>query len=1316
MFLQILHPPRNSPAASRSSPQSSNKASPSSVAFKPQGAADPFLARPPSDIEQVGSGTGCRGESETSMEQNSPRRPPGQAQGTSDSLSKSPAALQAPDFSRNPSENASHHLSPGSHLDWLSPADRTDNRYADLSSYTSPHFDNSLFLQPDLSFTGALEDLSWAEPQHQDPPSQSTGNGDPQPATTGVNPGTASRSDRQLLSPVPTNTPSPQPVEQRLHPSAPALDSGHINSPLSISSGGEVRRNASPNQLPVLETQTNNETLDVKGPGSAGLPPSPIVKVSSYTRGDSPEREGGLQHQASVKRNRNAHLAPTQDSSSSDSEGDEASVSSGHRRTVSVPASALRSDEGAWLANPSTGQKGLDPLSRGDTYVLSPKEMMARQKLEEKNAEVEQWLSYSEANSEIEDNGTRGFRSRVARRLSIKSRRRSRSTGDPSMASRGKFTSTLDFDDSAIPGPGVLLEVDSEEDDDDEEGSSKTSDIAPESPPAQVEVSFDDAASENYFPPTEHTDFTSEELLFRAGPWHDPPRIGGPRDTKEQPETSNAAIARYNRQADSLETASLAVTIGSQVRSDFDAESIIGPGGRFSNLHIGTDDKKKSRRNSFLRFLPKGTFSNAKRKFSQPMETQYESTESLEKRKSNDSKESSSSPSVPSLHKPSISRPQPSLNTSGAVMAMTGQIAPVGGGSSAPASAASPKLGSSHWSHIRRSRSKSEIPKGLRSHGAGGLLDLMTSVGGPPVPTLASPVPEKTPTSSPTAPERPVIADGDDDDENEDDEAMDDKGVVMEFPIVPDLIVPTLEGFRTQVRRLNPRLQPALVERIAKEQTQRYKRLVDQKMRHAKHVSQRKCSSGRHCFNQGGGATYPPPRTSPKDPASTYGQFQVNGPGTANDVLNNFSEGAVVAALFPALVPLPPVNRLPAEFECPLCFEVKKFQKPSDWTKHVYEDLQPFTCTFPECNEPKSFKRKADWVRHENEKHRHLEWWACNMPECTHTCHRKDNFVQHLVREHKMTDPKNSSAKSRANKNAHASQCATTAHEQGLVELWRRVDDCRQVTQKQPREEPCRFCGNICSSWKKLTVHLAKHMEQISMPVLELVKQVKVADETDNTGVEYMLQQNSHLSTPVSAQPIPKSGRHIHSPIKAVSDVPIYNTGGLLTEAFGVSQTPLLSNTLRMHNALNGMSHPESQIVSSVGPDYTTSTYTQATTQSVRSEQMYHNQQLYEPSQFVARANSATYPPPFNSLPRQPAMTQQTATTTMPYDLGVNSAVQNAGFVDHQHIFASPIDNLGYVYGQDGEQTGIGQQNSLPYSQNDMTQVDVYIQPDQAQY
>ena len=215
-----------------------------------------------------------------------------------------------------------------------------------------------------------------------------------------------------------------------------------------------------------------------------------------------------------------------------------------------------------------------------------------------------------------------------------------------------------------------------------------------------------------------------------------------------------------------------------------------------------------------------------------------------------------------------------------------------------------------------------------------------------------------------------------------------------------------------------------------------------------------------------------------------------------NDHPADHGDDNVAAAQFPPGVPTPPVSHLPAEFECPICFKTKKFNKPSDWTKHVHEDVQPFTCTFPDCNEPKSFKRKADWVRHENERHRHLEWWTCNQPDCNHRCYRKDNFVQHLVRDHKMPEPKQKTQKVAAAAAAAGKRNGREPHAAGLDRVCNIVESCHQETEVPPSSEKCRFCGLACSTWKKLTVHLARHMEAISLPVLDLIRDDAVVPVT----------------------------------------------------------------------------------------------------------------------------------------------------------------------------------------------------------------------------
>jgi len=389
------------------------------------------------------------------------------------------------------------------------------------------------------------------------------------------------------------------------------------------------------------------------------------------------------------------------------------------------------------------------------------------------------------------------------------------------------------------------------------------------------------------------------------------------------------------------------------------------------------------------------------------------------------------------------------------------------------------------------------------------------------MPMLASPLAD-TEATKPSAQPSPA---GDDDDDDQD-------PVTMDLTVRTDPIIPTYDGFRTHARQLNPRLADFMVERITQEQMRRYKRLLEFKVKHLSAVQSKACASGEFCTDLGGEAKPLPARAGAKDADASFIGFQVSGPGSPEEEGEPLLEGNVAPAAFPTGVPLPPVKRLPAEFECPLCFKVKKFYKPSDWTKHVHEDVQPFTCTFPNCGEPKSFKRKADWVRHENERHRQLENWTCQIADCSHTCYRKDNFVQHLVREHKIAEPRQRTGRG-GNKDASATgdqgkKCRSLSlanTDTSTDDIWTIVEQCRRDTTKQPKDEPCRFCGNICNSWKKLTVHLAKHMEQISMPILPLVDQKHLnADSIISPVVE--LPESRKLSVTPSRSSVDNPSRY----------------------------------------------------------------------------------------------------------------------------------------------------------------------------------------------
>ncbi|OTB03536.1 hypothetical protein M426DRAFT_176005 [Hypoxylon sp. CI-4A] len=252
-------------------------------------------------------------------------------------------------------------------------------------------------------------------------------------------------------------------------------------------------------------------------------------------------------------------------------------------------------------------------------------------------------------------------------------------------------------------------------------------------------------------------------------------------------------------------------------------------------------------------------------------------------------------------------------------------------------------------------------------------------------------------------------------------------------------IIPTLEGFRQHILTLNPKLSEAngyLLDRMASQMQRSLEALRTTRLEHIASVNAGTCVSGLRCMAKStGGTSY----LDPED--------------------------------FPPGIPMPPTVSFPAEFECRFCWRVKKFKRPSDWVKHIYEDVAPFVCNWDQCHELKVFKRRSDWVRHENERHRRLHCWTCDIDDCRHTCYRRDSFIKHLTREHQLPEPSQS-----PNKDSSISQDTLS-----------KVDECHVMSQAKPSDESCRFCGRTFPAWRELTAHLAMHMEQINLPIIKSI-------------------------------------------------------------------------------------------------------------------------------------------------------------------------------------------------------------------------------------
>lgn len=1047
-------------------------------------------------------------------------------------------------------------LSPTSNIaqDQISPSSfMSDHMYQDLGAFQDSNFDYQLLgnrLENILNFDNGATGIPFET-------SYSTG-GDPSqsfpaqglPLLNGTQaPPPSVRSGSQLLSPSLTQSSSPviedaSRTTSKYQQRPRGASFGSRLSPVSADMAGSSHfQGRMGDQSPAHGSSPGGVPI-----GSSMGPPShltsPIVRVENYSRGESPIRPAvsrTLSKRSQGSKRSGVHLSPyAAEESSSEDEG--TSLGYGQREIVAQPG-VQRNDDGSWIVPQELSQGGLNPAQRStmcNATTVSADDLEKQRLVAERNDEVANWLEHSDVGSDAgdRDNSLKPPKKAVSRQ------RRARSFNEvtsrrPTAASLGLGLHANLFDDSAIPGPGIYIDERSENDDyDDDTVSMSAHSSMPPSPPAKVDLHLGpDSAS--YFPNISES-VSPQDASFTK-PWHDPPLNQSPIEVRYQPDTSNAAIMRFKRRAKDIESASLAATIGSRKNlSETDLSSLYKVPAISRNLGEGlakskSKDKSKERRGSFLGNIRlKRTNSNVlKRKQSNPLASPQsqaiDASQSFRRESQGNRRESQD---VEDLDQPRRSSSWKRITRVDTNLSVASKDSGSGSKSPGPSRPFSGVVNT-----LRRARSRSDLGKPKM-----GLTELITQHGGPPMLTLATtPMSEAEHTKV-----NQVFSSARDDEEISPDEDLSaTEAVVMDLTVRSDPIIPSTEGFRTHARQLNPRLVDYMVERITQEQMRRYKRLLEFKVKHVNAVKNRNCSSTKFCLALGGESKNLPPRMGNKDSETPFIGFQVTAPGSDDEEAEATSEGTVVAAQFPPGVPLPPVKRLPAEFECPLCFKVKKFYKPSDWTKHVHEDVQPFTCTFPNCGEPKSFKRKADWVRHENERHRQLENWTCDIGDCTHQCFRKDNFVQHLVREHKIPEPR-----TRTGRSANSARdgegpvqwqgtFAPPANNDPTDDIWTVVERCRHDTTKQPKDEPCRFCSNICNSWKKLTVHLAKHMEQISMPVLPLVDQKQVHADTIISPIDVTHQEQ--LITP-NKSPIDRSQQLSRpSPAPVANFNPQYN-------------------------------------------------------------------------------------------------------------------------------------------------------------------------------
>ncbi|KAK3375537.1 hypothetical protein B0T24DRAFT_202487 [Lasiosphaeria ovina] len=96
-------------------------------------------------------------------------------------------------------------------------------------------------------------------------------------------------------------------------------------------------------------------------------------------------------------------------------------------------------------------------------------------------------------------------------------------------------------------------------------------------------------------------------------------------------------------------------------------------------------------------------------------------------------------------------------------------------------------------------------------------------------------------------------------------------------------------------------------------------------------------------------------------------------------------------------VPRIPEEYIHGPFMCPFCYMIVSIDSRHAWKNHVFRDLRPYICLFPDCDLPhEQYARRKDWAKHMTE---HWITWACPLG-CTNAFDSVDEFQQHIRTSH----------------------------------------------------------------------------------------------------------------------------------------------------------------------------------------------------------------------------------------------------------------------------------------------------------------------------
>ncbi|XP_014550402.1 hypothetical protein COCVIDRAFT_51766, partial [Bipolaris victoriae FI3] len=177
------------------------------------------------------------------------------------------------------------------------------------------------------------------------------------------------------------------------------------------------------------------------------------------------------------------------------------------------------------------------------------------------------------------------------------------------------------------------------------------------------------------------------------------------------------------------------------------------------------------------------------------------------------------------------------------------------------------------------------------------------------------------------------------------------------------------------------------------------------------------------------------------------------------------------------------------EFECPFCFRIKKFKSERMWKKHVFSDLRPYVCTFPDCDAP-YFGDINEWFQHEMTFHR--VDYKCFL--CARFFNQEEKYILHLKREHEET------------LDDGGEQTARDLSRKSLAQIPATDCPCCSDWSVRLKEQVIQTSGSVPTGILAVTLtvfkrHLAGHLEQLALFAIPISASTD-ANNDSNAAVE----------------------------------------------------------------------------------------------------------------------------------------------------------------------------------------------------------------------